>query len=506
MAKQYSLKAVLSVTDKISPALKKVDQGIGKIGRSFGGLSNVSKSLASGLAAPLASLTALAGVGGFSFGGIISQFTELGGTINDASKKAGVTVEELQKLQYAAQHGGISAEGMTKALGKLTSTMGGALSGKNKDAAAMFKHLGISLKDADGNIRSSADVMRNLAEAVKNNVNPTARLRILTTMFGDELAKQMIPMLAGGAAGLDEMTKQAEKLGLVIGQETADKASHLGDVLGDFSLVVKSLYTRIAAQLAPIIENITQRFQDWIVANKDLIAQRLETVFDGIQKAVEKVDFTAVLDGIMGFVNLIAKAVEAVGGIGNVIKAFGLLIGASMLGDLLNLGKALYSVGAAFAAAFGPWGIVAAAAVAAGVAIYENWDTIKAKLFEVWDWITKKYEAFKEALSSPIKAIKETLSGPIEAAKAAVSSPVEALKGLFGGPKAVPAYAPAVASAAPALAGMGGVVPSAQESRMTGDVSVRIITDKGARAEVEDVTASGGKVSAEPVQYSYTDF
>lgn len=486
MAKQYSLKAVLSVTDKISPALKQVDRGIGKIGRSFSGLSSVSKSLASGLAAPLASLTALAGVGGFSLGGIISQFTELGGTINDASKKAGVSVEELQKLQFAAQHGGMSAEGMTKALAKLTSTMGGALSGKNKDAAAMFKYLGISLKDADGNIRSSADVMRNLAEAVKNNVNPTARLRILTTMFGDELARQMIPMLAGGAAGLDEMTKQAEKLGIVIDQKTADKASHLGDVLNDFSLVVKSLYTRIAAQLAPVIESVTNRFQDWIVTNKEFIAQRIEKVFDGISKAVDEIDFTAALDGFLKFIEAIGKAIDAVGGIGNVIKVFGLLISVSLIGDLMKLGKALYSVGAAFTAAFGPWGVVAAAAVAAGVAIYENWDTIKTKLFEVWDWITKKYEAFKDAISNP----------------------VETIKGWFGGNAAVQTYAPAMASApvAPALAAMGGVVPAAQESRMTGDVSVRIITDANSKAEIEEVNATGGRVSAEPVQYSYTDF
>lgn len=54
--KQYSLKAVLSVTDKLSPALKRVDRGIGKIGRSFAGISRASKSLASSLATPLLSL------------------------------------------------------------------------------------------------------------------------------------------------------------------------------------------------------------------------------------------------------------------------------------------------------------------------------------------------------------------------------------------------------------------------------------------------------------------
>lgn len=464
--KQYSLKAILSVTDRISPALKKVDRGIGKIGRSFSGLSSVSKSLASGLAAPLTALTALAGVGGFSLSGVISQFTELGASVNDASKKAGTSVEALQKLQFAARHGGLTAEDMTKTLAKLSSTMGSVLSGKNADAAALFSRLGISLKDANGQARSSADVMRGLAEAIKNNENPTVRLRILTTVFGEQLARNLIPMLASGASGLDAMAAKAEELGIVIDKKTAEQASHLGDVLGDFSLVVQSLYTRIVSQLAPIIETVTIKFQNWIVANKDFIAQRIEKVFDGLAKAIDEIDFTAVLDGFLGFIETCTKAVDAVGGIGNIIKAFGLLIGVSLLGDILKLSKALYGLGAAFTTAFGPWGVVAAGAVAAAVAIYQNWDAIKEKLSAVWDWITEKYEKFTNFLSNPGKV-------------------------LFGSD----------AVNAPALSAMSGTATSGQDSRMTGDISVRIIADSGVKADVESVNATGGTLSAEPVSY-----
>ena len=203
--KQYSLKAVLSVTDKLSPALKRVDRGIGKIGRSFAGISRASKSLASSLATPLLSLSALAGAGGFSLTGAISQFTELGKSVNDASKKTGASVEALQKLQFAAKRGGLSTEEMTKAMAKLSSTMGNALSGKSAEAATLFKRLGINLRDANGQIVSSADVMRGLAEAIKRNENPAVRMRILTAIFGEQMARNLIPMLVNGAEGLDEI-------------------------------------------------------------------------------------------------------------------------------------------------------------------------------------------------------------------------------------------------------------------------------------------------------------
>ena len=36
---------------------------------------------------------------------------------------------------------------------------------------------------------------------------------------------------------------------------------------------------------------------------------------------------------------------------------------------------------------------------------------------------------------------------------------------------------------------------------MTGDISVRIVSDRGTKAEVEKVDASGGRISVEPQTY-----
>ena len=150
------------------------------------------------------------------------------------------------------------------------------------------------------------------------------------------------------------------------------------------------------------------------------------------------------------------------------MKAFGLIVGVSIVGDLARLGKALWSVGAAFQTAFGPWGVAIGAAVAAGVLLYENWDTIKEKLSAVWDWIAEKYEKLTNFLSHPI----DTLRGLMQ------SSP-----------------------SAPAISGMGGSALGASDSRMTGDIRVRIVTDEGTRAEVDDVEADGGVIGVEPTQY-----
>lgn len=182
----------------------------------------------------------------------------------------------------------MSADQMDQALSKLTDNMGKAARGENKNLAAIFKRLGISLKDSKGQIRDAADVMRNLAQAVKNNESPAVRMRILTAAFGEELSKRMIPVLEGGAQSLDDMGEQASKLGLVMDQDMVAKSAHLTDTLSTFSQVVDGVSAQIGAALAPTIEGIVTRMQDWVVANKDLIAQRLDGLFDKVSKQLPK--------------------------------------------------------------------------------------------------------------------------------------------------------------------------------------------------------------------------
>ena len=58
---------------------------------------------------------------------------------------------------------------------------------------------------------------------------------------------------------------------------------------------------------------------------------------------------------------------------------------------------------------------------------------------------------------------------------------------------------------APALTGMAGSVPGVADSRMTGDIRVRIVTDEGMHAEVDDIEAEGGQIGVEPMTYSFVD-
>ncbi|WP_417571494.1 phage tail tape measure protein [Parasutterella excrementihominis] len=509
--KEYSLKAVLSATDKISPALKKIDANFGKIGRSFSALGKSSAALASKFALPL---TVLGGVGGFSLKAAVDKFTSLGDSIDKASKRAGVSAQSLQKLRYAAGLGGMSAEQMDQALVKLTYNMGKAARGENKELAAIFKRLGVSLKDSKGNIRDAADVMRNLAQAVKNNESPAVRLRILTAAVGDDLAKQLIPVLEGGAAGLDDMGNEAEKLGIVMNDKMVADSAHLTDTMSKFSQVLDGVSATIGASLAPVIETIVKRIQDWVTANKDLITQRLEAIFEKISKAVSEIDFEKAVDGVFNLIDGFMNFVDSIGGWDTIIKGFGALIGLTLVGNMISLGQSLYGVGAAITAAFGPWGWIIGGAIAAGIALWKNWDDISAwfkKTFpDLSKVLSKLPEGFSLAWDNACKSIRKLWDGLTETWENIkkklswenIKGSAREMLGLSREEAKPQRSAPMISSSEAAAMSRG--LPT-QKTEVDNRLEVVVKVPNGTEAQVNKQDSSGGYFSASTQNYPIED-
>ena len=509
--KTFNLKAILSATDSISPVLKTVNARIAGVSQSLKGLGSASASIASRLALPA---TALSGLAGFSLSGIVDKFVSLGDSVDKAAKRAGVATGALQQLRYAARLGGMSSEQMDKSLAKLTETMGQATAGKNAAAADMFKHLGISLKNADGSARSAATVMRDLAEAVKANADPTVRMRILSAAFGGELGSRLVPVLQDGAAGLDAAAAKARELGIVMDQSAVDKAAHLSDVLEDFRSVLAGVASSIGAAVAPAIEAVVGKIQKWIVANKDLIAVRLESIFNKIAKAIDSINIDDLVNKFFGLIGTTAAVVDSVGGIGTIVKAVGALIAVSFIGQIANLSTALVGVGRAFYAAFGPVGMIIAGVVAAGTLLYQNWDKIVAFVQEKFPGVVSFFTGMAAAIKAAWKGVGDAVAGVVDWISDKLSSlgkvfePLKAVGRFFGltsdgrsSGAGSPGGAGQPALATAPVPAMAGEALMPVDSRMQGDVRLRIETPQGTRASVEELDASGGTVTAETETY-----
>jgi len=128
--------------------------------------------------------------------------------------------------------------------------------------------------------------------------------------------------------------------------------------------------------------------------------------------------------------------------LGPVLMMIGSLV--SIIGSLIMFAPAL---GGVFAALAGPVGIAVAAiaaAIAVGIALYKNWDTIKAKAKAIWNSISNavstvvnrvktNFNTMKNTVISVFNTIKSTASRVWNGIKSAITKPIETAKATVRG-------------------------------------------------------------------------
>ena len=471
MAKDLRLTAIFAVRDQLSPVIQKLSgewkgfretlnsDNFKNLNKQFGyfrrSLTNVSDQVA-GAAKKLAlPFTLAAGAVGFSLSTMMSKFLSVGDGIDKASIRIGVSAERLQSLRYAANLSGASAETLDKSMAKLNENIAKAASGKNEELASLFKKLGISLKDANGNLRNAADVMPQFADAIQRNTDAGLRARMMIAAFGEE-GQKLVPMLEGGSGALQEMQDRAKRLGLVMSGDDVKAAAALGDRFSELGMVFDSFGNTLSAKIAPVLTPIIDDLVEFIAKNKEAFAGRVSQAVAQFAQAIKRIDFQALADGCMKAFDAIGRVFDAIGGFETVLKAIGAILAgkvllglASFSGSLLTLGVSfakliplVIKVGASFAGMLGPIGLIVAAVGTAAALIIANWDSIGPKVKEVWEkisgWASEKMQEIKSAFSAAgdlIAGVWSKLCGQIESLWDDVvgyyAGKIETFKGMF---------------------------------------------------------------------------
>ncbi|MGF7161289.1 ribosomal protein L12E/L44/L45/RPP1/RPP2 [Rhodoligotrophos appendicifer] len=252
------------------------EQGLRSANTSLGKLGAAMKVGAAAIAAGM--VTALGSLS-VAMKGSIDEMDEMSKT----SQKMGVPVEQLGKLKYAADLSGVSMEGLTTAFTKLSKNMADVASGGGKQAAAAFDALDISVKNSDGSLRATNDVMQDVAAKFAGMDDGATKTSLAMQIFGKSGA-DLIPLLNSGASGLKEMGDEAAKLGLVFSTETAKAAEGFNDNLTRLGKVQTGLTTQFTAAMLPSLKSMTDSLV--LVANKTDLASNAGIAVGGVLKVV----------------------------------------------------------------------------------------------------------------------------------------------------------------------------------------------------------------------------
>lgn len=177
-----------------------------------------------------------------------------------------LTIAQLQKLQYLAARGGVAGEDVLNSISQLTSKIGDAAINGSDD----FNRLGVSVRDAHGNVRKTVDIMndlfssfKNLSKAQKFSFAEKLGLNVdLINAFSDKM-DNLFKFLT--------LTKEQEK-------QLHDYYSNIETLKFAFS----SLSLQMSLVFAPVVKKINKIFSDFLEHHGKQFLKIFNSIFEMI--------------------------------------------------------------------------------------------------------------------------------------------------------------------------------------------------------------------------------
>ena len=217
---------------------------------------------------------------------IAKSTAEYGDKIQKAGIATGATTEFLSTMGFAAEQSGGSLELIIKSVSKLQKTALDASRGLETYKRA-FDDMGISVTDQNEQLKSAEVLFLEVAEALSKEENATLRAGLASEIFGQRMAKDLIPLMAEGAAGINKLREEARALGLEFSKLEADQAAEFIDAMNRAEKSIEGLTQSAGKLLIPKLAEWADKVTDWIEVNDDLIEQKVETTIYAIGSAAE---------------------------------------------------------------------------------------------------------------------------------------------------------------------------------------------------------------------------
>lgn len=269
----------------------------------------------------------------------------------------------------------------------------GRLSAPPKSAAKALEQLGVSGKDAQGNLRDMPSILKEIYEKTRK-MGTADRAGILKDIAGEEAVAGMQVLVAQAGTGklqdfirtLKQTQGEAQRTAKIMGDNLTGDLDELSSAWEDLGIQLEEQQDGPLRGIVQTLANVVGSIKGWIVENPALSS--------GIVKAAAGV---AALVAVMGGLTL---ALASILGPFAMIRFGMALFGVKSAGTISVVGRLIGILSGGLltairAVSIALWGLamnpvaVAIAAVVAALAgaaylIYQNWDQVKAYFTNAW--------------------------------------------------------------------------------------------------------------------------
>ena len=302
-------------------------------------------------------ITAGLAFGTGALGATIRNLAESAAALRELSIASGIAVPRLQELQRVFEADGLSAEVFSKSIRQLQRNIGNAAQG-DQEYLESFERLGVNLRDASGEIRSTEDVLTSVVAKLAE-VPPAFAAAFASDIFGRG-GKEILTTIARIREDTDFLNKELERQAELLPTLTTTASVELKAVSQAFTDAGNAAQTYgqiLIASVGPEIVSGIENALRTIKQNADEITSTLRTVATNID-LIFGASLLFVFRRVLAQIGLVSIALVKFGVIVSVgsgasvaaqVVKFGAslrVMSASLLSVGKNLGKAVAGVAA----------------------------------------------------------------------------------------------------------------------------------------------------------------
>lgn len=194
----------------------------------------------------------------------ITQMDELG----KSAQKVGLPVEQFSTLAAAAKLTNVATDTLVTTLTRFSATIGKATDASSQQAK-IFTALGISIKDNNGNLKSSTDLMEEFADQFKELGVNTTTTAAGVALFGKNF-QELIPFLQQGSEGIKDAQQEAIDLGAALSGEAAAAAAKFNDNLTSLDVAAQGFKNQLVQALLPTLNEWTEQILGLVKNHQDM--------------------------------------------------------------------------------------------------------------------------------------------------------------------------------------------------------------------------------------------
>ena len=231
-------------------------------------------------------ITAGLAFGTGALGATIRNLAESAAALRELSIASGIAVPRLQELQRVFEADGLSAEVFSKSIRQLQRNIGNAAQG-DQEYLESFERLGVNLRDAAGEIRSTEDVLTSVV-AKLGEVPPAFAAAFASDIFGRG-GKEILTTIARIREDTDFLNKELERQAELLPTLTTTASVELKAVAQAFTdagnaaqtygqILIASVGPEIVSGIENALRSIKENAED-ITGTLRTVATNIDIIF-----------------------------------------------------------------------------------------------------------------------------------------------------------------------------------------------------------------------------------